>query len=131
MTKRKRQTHKTNQSRRIAIFAIIGGVVLLLIAGALLFVNTQQPAPASPTIDVSQIPDYHDEQGLPYPDIPRITVEEAKGKFDAGTAIFVDVRSLEEYQARHIPGAVAMPIEEIPARYDELPKEAEIILYCT
>ena len=128
MSKKKRKKQSPN-NRRYAIYALIGGVILLIAAGGLAFYTSRQPV--TPTIDVSQIPDYHDEQGAPYPDIPRIGIEEAKGKFDAGTAIFVDVRSLEEYEARHIPNAVAMPIEDIPARYHELPKDAEIILYCT
>ena len=119
MAKKKRKTDKTNQTRLMALYAIIGCVILLMVACGLSFYTSQRPAPATPVIDVSQIPDYHDDQGLPYPDIPRISVAEAKAKFDAGAAIFVDVRSLEEYQARHIPGAVAMPIEEIPVRFSD------------
>jgi hypothetical protein len=128
--KRQAQTTTSPQThRKIALGALVMGLILLLVAGGLVLFNARQPA--QPPIDVSQIPDFHDEQGVPYPDIPRITVEEARAKFDAGEAIFVDVRSLEEYQVRHIPGAVSMPTEEIPQRYAELPKDAEIILYCT
>ena len=130
MSKRQPPKKPSNTPRRLAMYALLGGVILLILAGGLAIYTTSRP-PAAPTLDISQIPDYHDEQGIPYPDIPRITVQEARAKFDAGTAIFVDVRSRDEYQARHIPGAISMPIEEIPARYNELPKDAEILLYCT
>ncbi len=127
MTKKVRKKQARTNPRQFAIMAIVGGIVLLLMVGAWMIFSSDQPEP----IDISQIPDEHDEQGIPYPAVPRIAIDEAKAKFDAGEAIFVDVRSLEEYQARHIPGALSMPTEEIPARYKELPKDAEIITYCT
>ncbi len=127
MPKNVRKKRSGVLSREMAILAIAGGIVLLLIVGALVVFNSNQPE----SIDISQIPDEHDEQGIPYPAVPRIALVEAKAKFDAGEAIFLDVRSLEEYQARHIPGAISMPTEEIPARYQELAKDAEIITYCT
>ena len=130
MPKKQPPKHKkrrnANQGRRIAIFAIIGGLALLLIAGGIAIYNANQPARPI-TADISQIPDTHDA----HPDVPRIGIAEAKAKYDAGAAIFVDVRSLEEYQARHIPNAVSLPTEELAARIGELPKDAEIITYCT
>ncbi len=134
MSQKQPSKHKkkrnANPGRRIALFAIIGGLALLLIAGGIALYNPTPPASSSPA-DVSQIPDSHDEQGIPYPDVPRIAIAEAKAKYDAGTAIFVDVRSLEEYQARHIPNAISLPAEELASRVGELTKDAEIITYCT
>ena len=128
--KRQKNRQKTSNGRRVALFAVIGGVLLLLIAGGLAISSMKNTGPSAP-VDISQIPDEHDAQGLPYPDVPRISLEDARARFDAGSAIFVDVRSEDEYQARHIPGALSIPEEEIPDRYNELPKDQEIILYCT
>jgi rhodanese-related sulfurtransferase len=44
--------------------------------------------------------------------------------------IVVDMRQAWEYQAGHIPGAKHMFIQEIPARANELPKDADIVFQC-
>lgn len=64
-------------------------------------------------------------------DVERISVEDTKARFDAGDAVIVDVRSAMEYEMGHIPGATHIPRVEIEDRLEELPREAEIILYCT
>lgn len=61
-----------------------------------------------------------------------LTAEEAKARLDANEgAILLDVRTQEEYDGGHIPGAVCFPNEDI---LPELPlpfeKDAEILLYC-
>lgn len=43
--------------------------------------------------------------------------------------VFVDVRSPEAYELAHIPGAVSMPLPEIPHRYHELPRDEQQVLY--
>ena len=47
-------------------------------------------------------------------------------------AVLIDVRSLEEYQAGHIPGAVNIPADRIAAEKKRLPKDkaAPLIFYC-
>jgi rhodanese-related sulfurtransferase len=42
----------------------------------------------------------------------------------------VDVRSIEEYDAGHIPDAVPIPFPEVAARLAELPRDREIITRC-
>lgn len=61
-----------------------------------------------------------------------ITPEEAKARMDKNDAILVlDVRTQEEYDQGHVPGAVCLPNEEItadmPVVFD---KNAEILVYC-
>lgn len=60
-----------------------------------------------------------------------ISLEEAKAHFDSGDAIFVDTRRREDYERSHVPGAIAMPVAEVPQRYHELPRDRLIITYCT
>lgn len=65
-------------------------------------------------------------------DVPRITPQELKSLLDAGEkVVVVDARSLASYEAGHIAKAGSMPLDEIDARYRELPKGVKIVFYCT
>ncbi|MFQ5907018.1 MAG: ArsR/SmtB family transcription factor [bacterium] len=44
--------------------------------------------------------------------------------------IILDVRPFREYQQGHIPGAISLPLSELEARLEELPRDAEIVAYC-
>lgn len=43
--------------------------------------------------------------------------------------ILVDVRSREEYEARHITGAVSIPLTEVSGRAREIPRSPLVVLY--
>ena len=46
--------------------------------------------------------------------------------------VFVlDVRTPEEYQESHLPGAALIPLEQLGARYGELPQDETILVYCS
>ena len=45
-------------------------------------------------------------------------------------AVVVDVREPGDYRAWHYPGALNIPLAELPQRVSELPKDAPIVLYC-
>jgi 3-mercaptopyruvate sulfurtransferase SseA len=60
----------------------------------------------------------------------RIAREEAIKKVKANKAIFVDVRSAEQYKLAHIKGAINIPLSEVLQRTRELPPKKEIITYC-
>lgn len=65
-------------------------------------------------------------------EVPRITPQELKRQLDSSQEILVvDSRSLAEFQQRHIAGAVSVPYAEVQARLGELPRDQEIVLYCT
>jgi rhodanese-related sulfurtransferase/DNA-binding transcriptional ArsR family regulator len=42
----------------------------------------------------------------------------------------IDVRPREEYVAGHIPGAVSVPLADLPKRIGELRKRRDIVAYC-
>lgn len=42
----------------------------------------------------------------------------------------IDVRSPEEYQEKHIPNAINIPLDELETRLNELSKQAFIITAC-
>jgi len=62
-------------------------------------------------------------------EVPRISVSEAKSAYDAGNAVFVDVRGENFYTDQHIPGALSIPLLEIPQRMGELNSSDWIITY--
>jgi rhodanese-related sulfurtransferase len=43
--------------------------------------------------------------------------------------IVLDVRRREAFEREHIAGAVNIPLDELPKRYEELPKEKTIVTY--
>lgn len=63
----------------------------------------------------------------------RISVDEAKAKIDAGSALVLDLVQPGAWSELDgaIEGAVRIPPDEIEERYGELPIEPEIIAYCT
>lgn len=62
----------------------------------------------------------------------RITAEEAKKMIDEGGVIIVDVRRADEYEKKHIPGAVLVPNENIGEEPPELlpDKDAVLLVHC-
>ena len=62
---------------------------------------------------------------------PRISLAEAKKEFDAGSAVFVDTRSVAAFQQEHIKGAINVPADALEARYKEIPTGKKIIAYCS
>ncbi|QXC46239.1 ArsR/SmtB family transcription factor [Rhodococcus qingshengii] len=42
----------------------------------------------------------------------------------------VDVRPAHEYHAAHFPGAVSIPLPELPERYREISDDATVVVYC-
>jgi len=103
----------------------VGGALLLLV-GVVFVLNQGRSGSTAATLS-----DSHDEQGIPYPEVPRISLAETRARYDAGTALFMDVRSQGEYDTAHIPDAISLPLANLDARYQELPRDAEIITYCT
>ncbi len=113
---------KTQQKIDPSIWVILIGGLMLLVAVVVLLIQSQQPAPlASSTQDPN----------IPYPEVERISVQDAKAAYDAGTAVFVDVRGDDSYNMGHIPGAISIAEEEMEARFTELDPNDWIITYCT
>jgi membrane protein DedA with SNARE-associated domain len=66
--------------------------------------------------------------------LARVSAAELKGLMDSGNPPqIVDVRnrSAHLHDPRRIPGAMKMTIDEIDARLGDLPRDREIVLYCT
>ncbi len=59
------------------------------------------------------------------------TAEELRARLDAGEKIhLIDVREHEEVAQGMIPGAIHMPLGQVPQRLDSIPREEEVIFIC-
>lgn len=57
-------------------------------------------------------------------DIPTFAQHHAAG------ATVVDVREPDEYVSGHVPGAVLIPLSEVPDRVDEVPQGETVYVIC-
>ena len=63
-------------------------------------------------------------------DTEQVDREELLRRAQAGEVVVLDVRPAPEFAAGHIPGAVSIPIDELPERLSELPADLEVVAYC-
>src|SRR5207253_1342176 len=61
---------------------------------------------------------------------PVVSVAEAKEMLDRGQARLIDVREVWEWVTARIPGAILIPMGEIPQRMSEIPKDHPVIIHC-
>lgn len=90
----------------------IGGALLVvLLAVGAIYLGSQQ---SSPAIEV-----------LP----AEVSVDQAYQMYQEG-AFVLDVRTPEEWDSYHAPGTTLIPLDELPSRVDEVPKDQEIVVVC-
>lgn len=114
----------TRQSRmpRPALLLLLAGALLIVVFAAIsLGGRSGGPSAAPPALTLAPGPD----------GVLRIELAEAEQLWRSGSAVFVDVRAPEDYAAAHIPGALSIPLWELPDRRGELDPQAWIITYCT
>lgn len=86
-----------------------------------------KPVPREPAPQAS-------EDAAEYADVERITVDELKAKIARNESLsIIDDRSEGSYDASEtqIEGSIRMTVDEIQARIKEVPRDREIITYCT
>ncbi len=60
-----------------------------------------------------------------------IDVNELKRKIDAKDDFYLlDVREPNEFKIGRIPGSTLIPLGEVPQRFQEIPKDKEIVVHC-
>lgn len=63
--------------------------------------------------------------------LPQLRAEELREQLALGAApTLLDVRRASEFAAGHIPGALNIPLSQLPARLDEVPGEGELVVSC-
>jgi 3-mercaptopyruvate sulfurtransferase SseA len=83
--------------------------------------NTKKPANSENTSIAQSTPE----------EAKRISQVDAKTGYDAGSVVIVDTRDADSYAQEHIKGAINIPLPEFENRYQELPKDKQIIIYCS
>jgi rhodanese-related sulfurtransferase len=74
--------------------------------------------------------------GAPAADSPaepahELSAREALSQRQAGEGlIFVDVRTPEEFASGRVPGALNIPIQQLPGRLAELGRDDRLVVYC-
>jgi len=64
------------------------------------------------------------------PDVlPSMTPTEAQAAFATG-AMLLDVREYQEWMAGRVAGAVHVPLQDLPDRLDEVPRDRRIVCIC-
>ena len=95
--------------------------------------SVPQTSPTKYVIAEPTFPPTESNIPLTEAEVPRVSLEEALVAYSSGTAIFVDVRSRQAFDASHIPDALNIQLGEFetdPAKI-KLPKDEWIITYCT
>jgi rhodanese-related sulfurtransferase len=62
--------------------------------------------------------------------VEQVTAEELARRVERGDVVVLDVRPEAEFRAGHIAGARSIPVDELDALLDELPKRREVVAYC-
>jgi 3-mercaptopyruvate sulfurtransferase SseA len=106
------------RKNRLPLVLIGAGALLILAGSAWVFLNQPaSPEQVATPASASQV--------------ERVSLADAKEAFDAGSAVFVDVRDSTSYNNAHIPGALLFPVNELTAQLRELDPTSWIITYCT
>lgn len=61
--------------------------------------------------------------------LQEVSPQEGLQRVQAG-ALLVDVREENEYAEVHAQGAQLLPLSELEARFNELPKDRELVMIC-
>jgi sulfur-carrier protein adenylyltransferase/sulfurtransferase len=48
----------------------------------------------------------------------------------SGELVLIDVREQMEWDAGHLHGAQHIPMQQVPARLDEIPRDRDVVVYC-
>jgi flagellar basal body rod protein FlgC len=105
------------------ILMIFGSVLIL---GVVIW-RTIQVLPSVP----AQQPTATASGFLPYPNVNRISLADAKAAYDSASAVFIDVRGDPSYSTSHIKGALDIAYADIVSGMADLDKSKHYILYCT
>jgi rhodanese-related sulfurtransferase len=106
----KTKQKKVQTNKGIPLWGWAAVIVLFIaIVGAVVLSQNQAPAAIS----------------LP----AEISVTQAAQKRDQG-ALILDVRELSEWTQFHIPGALLIPLGDLPNRLNNVPKDREIVVVC-
>ena len=104
--------------------------VLLILFGAVLIVAVLVYLAVSGG-QTAEVTGGSSNSNIPYPEVKRISLDDAKNAYDGKTAVFVDTRTESSYLDSHITGALNIPSDQVESSLDKLDPQQWIITYCT
>lgn len=107
MAKQVRRKAKQKKKTNVLLWGIL---VLVILGGAAVWLVSRG------TTSASNLPS-------------EISVADTVAKQKSG-AFLLDVRQPEEWNAFHIAGATLIPLDQLPSRLSELPKDQQIVVVC-
>jgi len=123
----KKRNSPASRSTSPVIPILVGVVVVAIIAGAVVSLEKRRPAGTALSKDATAGP--LPTISIPYPNVPRMPLQEVRDKLEQGAVILVDVRSKASYDEAHATGALSLPEEEVDTRLGELPRDKALVLY--
>lgn len=105
----------------LPILMIVLGAVVVLTA----VIVSLQPRAQTPTPQ----PLVSEEES--FPEVPRVSLEDALTANKTGSAVFIDVRDSSAYEEAHVPDSLSFPLSQLESRLKELDPNAWTITYCT
>lgn len=123
MPNSKKGAQLTNSTGPLILIAI--GIVLILVVLILALFNAQTNGAKAIDLQPTVASD------IPYPKIARITLDDARSAYDNKSALFIDVRSTDSFDQKHIPGAVNLPLDQLESQVPKLDPNVLLIPYCT
>ncbi|MEK4730412.1 MULTISPECIES: metalloregulator ArsR/SmtB family transcription factor [unclassified Paenibacillus] len=79
---------------------------------------------------LSDIPRIKEDLLHQYEGIQTIAKEELIKRMASNSIVVLDIRPNDEYEAAHIKGSISVPMEELDAYLQTLPKQIELAVYC-
>jgi len=69
-------------------------------------------------------------EGRPLATTQLVTAQELAARRGTRPVTVLDVRNQSEWAAGHLPGALLVPLSELPDRLGEIPEDGEIVVHC-
>ena len=90
----------------------------------------QAPAPKSEAEPEAIPPARLLKQDFDFDKFDDLQAAEAQQKVESGEVEILDVRFEYEYRTHHIPGAILIPLPQLPARYQQLDPSRPTLVVC-
>lgn len=131
MSKNRPQNPK--QDQKTTVMVAVGTFVALSLISFVAWAIMKPPAAVTPDVQAAAMtpaPAAEEHRHIEG-EFERISIEELKPLVDQGAVTVIDVRSVEQYLAAHIPGSLHIPVTRIEGEIPYLPKDKPVVTYCT
>ena len=79
---------------------------------------------------LAEVPELRREFAVPGAEGAELPRDELQRLITKNGALVIDVRPADEFQHGHLPGAVSLPVADLPQHIESLPRDKPIVAYC-